>query len=135
MKKIIYLLTTAAVISGSLCGCSGTSDDEYTPPAANKISGKPDPSLAGEWKSTQGKSDYNLRADGTFDFDGVAVTRQGKFNSHYTAKWSVDGDKIFFEDESKNVSCYIYKAMGDKMELRGKGGNPKVIATLVRKQK
>lgn len=132
MKNFAYTIALAFVCSSLLSGCNGDSD-VYEPPATFTLQGKPDPKFVGNWVATAGNSKYDIKADGMYNFKGVAVTRQGTFNSDYNAKWSVDGDKIYFEDQSKNVACYIFTLDKDKLELRGASGSKKLVSTLMRK--
>jgi len=134
-NNLAYTLALASVVSALLVGCQGADEDVYVPPAGFVLKGQPDPQLVGKWEATQGNSKYALRADGTYDFEGAAKTPSGEMKNQYTAKWAVDGNKIYFEDQLKNASCYIFKFEDEKLELKGTSATSKVASTLVRKSK
>lgn len=127
-----HLALALIVFTLAPLGCSKSDDgDEVKEKPKVAFDGKPDPRFVGRWTAADGTSHYDLKANGSFDYDGVAKTPGGEIKNKFSANWCVKDSDILFTDRDKNVTPYAFKLEGDKMTMTSKG-SLKLVTVLTR---
>ncbi|MCU0315543.1 MAG: hypothetical protein MUC92_03005 [Fimbriimonadaceae bacterium] len=103
MMSIIFKSASAKPLFGGLAlfvlltACTPTADTTSEIDSSPGIILKPgttDPKLAGAWKTPDGKSKMDLRADGTLELVNEAPARGGGGTTTQMGKWSVESTNL-----------------------------------------
>ncbi len=108
----------ALILTG---GCQPEETLGSDDPPALKLEGTMDPQFVGVWKSDDKASTYTLKEDGSYSLRSNRKTQQGAFEIKVDGGWRLNGEKLLFEDASKNVVPYDFKLEGKKLTLISSG--------------
>ena len=120
-----------------LAGCTPGQEDssDIAVPAAVAFKGTVDPSLAGEWRTSDGHSVLKLMVDGSLQIQSTFATPNGKQTSTKQGKWLSTGEQLKLQYEESDGSfvtiAYGLKVDKDKIVLSTK--SPKRDTSYTRK--
>lgn len=128
MRKFLILGALALVA----IGCQPS--DDYVEPERKVVSfeGETDKRLIGDWKTSDGKGDYNFKEDGNFSLKSKIETPSGVIDSTVKGQWKVKNEQLLIKDQNGNVVPYSLKVSGKSVTL-ALTGSLKNEVTLVRK--
>jgi len=128
MRKFLILGAVALVA----IGCQPS--DDYVEPERKVVSfeGETDKRLIGDWKTSDGKGDYNFKEDGNFSLKSKIGTPSGVIDSTVKGQWKVKNEQLLIKDQNGNVVPYSLKVSGKSVTL-ALTGSLKNEVTLVRK--